>query len=150
MGVRAWMVGALVGVAVGSGGGPAEASHSAENPKKHRVFFHLTESDPQRANGVLTNVQNLVEVEGWKNIEELELVVHGPGLRPFVARGIDPEVKAKVEALLTAGLRVDACQNTMRRPSIKPEDLIEGLTPVPSGVVRVMELQEKGYAYVRP
>ena len=45
---------------------------------------------------------------------------------------------------------MDACQNTMRRQSIKPEDLIEGLTPVPSGVVRVMELQEKGYAYIRP
>jgi len=31
----------------------------------------------------------------------------------------------------------------MRCQSIKPEDLIEGLTPVPSGVVRVMELQER-------
>jgi hypothetical protein len=49
MGVRAWMVGAAVVVAVVASGGAAEASHSAENPKKHRVFFHLTESDPQRA-----------------------------------------------------------------------------------------------------
>jgi intracellular sulfur oxidation DsrE/DsrF family protein len=45
---------------------------------------------------------------------------------------------------------VGACQNTMRRQSIKPEDLIEGLTPIPSGVARVMELQEEGYAYIRP
>jgi intracellular sulfur oxidation DsrE/DsrF family protein len=150
MGVRAWMVGGVLAVVVVASGGAAEASHSAENPKKHRVFFHLTESDPQRANAVLTNVQNLVEVVGWSNIEELELVVHGPGLRPFVAKAIDPEVKAKVEALLTGGMRLDACQNTMRRLSIKPEDLIDGLTPIPSGVVRVMELQEKGYVYIRP
>ena len=31
-----------------------------------------------------------------------------------------------------------------------PYDLIEGATPVPSGVVRVMELQEAGYAYIKP
>jgi intracellular sulfur oxidation DsrE/DsrF family protein len=127
-----------------------EASHSADNPRKHRVFFHLTESDPARASAVLTNVQNLVEVVGWRNIEALELVAHGPGLRPFVAKGIDPEVRAKVEALLTGGMVVDACQNTMKRQGIKREELIDGLTPVPSGVVRVMELQEKGYAYIRP
>ena len=149
---RAWVVGGALAVVAGLGifGGMAEASHSAENPKKHKVFFHLTESDPQRANAVLTNVQNFVDVVGWKNIEALELVVHGPGLRPFVAKGIDPEVKAKVEVLLTGGMSMGACQITMRRQSIKPEELVEGLTPIPSGVVRVMELQEKGYAYIRP
>ena len=47
-------------------------------------------------------------------------------------------------------LSMGACQITMRRQSIKPEELVEGLTPIPSGVVRVMELQEKGYAYIRP
>jgi intracellular sulfur oxidation DsrE/DsrF family protein len=30
------------------------------------------------------------------------------------------------------------------------KDLIEGPTPEPSGVVRVRELQEAGYAYIRP
>lgn len=130
--------------------GPAEASHQAESPKKHKVFFHLTESDPQRAIGVLTNIQNFVDVVGWKNIESIELVVHGPGLRPFVAKTIDPEVKGKLEALLTAGLKMGACQVTMRRQNLKVDDLVEGLTPIPSGVVRVMELEEKGYAYIRP
>ena len=150
MGMRAWMVGAVIAVIVVATGGAAEASHSADNPKKHKVFFHLTESDPQRAKAVLTNVQNFVDVVGWKNIEALELVVHGPGLRPFVAKGIDPEVKAQVEALLTGGMSMGACQITMRRQSIRPEELVEGLTPIPSGVVRVMELEEKGYAYIRP
>lgn len=129
---------------------PAEGSHQSDGPKKHKVFFHLTESDPQRAIGVLTNIQNLVEVVGWTNIEALELVVHGPGLRPFVAKTIDPEVKGKLEALLTAGLKMGACQITMRRQGLKMDDLVEGLTPIPSGVVRVMELEEKGYVYIRP
>ncbi len=132
------------------GVGRAEASHTSDNPKKHKVFFHLNESDPKKASAVLTNVQNLVDTVGWKNIEALELVVHGPGLRPFIARTIDPDVKGKVETLLTGGMAMGACQITMKRQSIKPEELIDGLVPIPSGVVRVMELEEKGYAYIRP
>jgi len=150
MGRWAWTAGALVAVILAASGGAAEASHASDNPKKHKVFFHLTESDPQRAKAVLTNVQNFVDVVGWQHIDAIELVVLGPGLRPFVLKGIDPEIKAQVEALLTGGLRVDACQTTMRRQGLKPEDLVEGLSAVPSGVVRVMELEEKGYAYIRP
>lgn len=59
-------------------------------------------------------------------------------------------MRGKVEALLTGGLTMGACQITMKRQNIKPEELIEGLPPIPSGVVRVMELQEQGYAYIRP
>ncbi len=137
-------------VILATGAQVVEASHNADNPKKHKAFFHLTEADPKKASAVLTNIQNYVDVVGWKNIEALELVVHGPGLKPFIAKTIDAEVKGKVEALLTGGMTMGACQITMRRQSIKPEELIDGLTPIPSGVVRVMELQEKGYAYIRP
>ena len=71
--------------------------------------------------------------------------------KKFVVLAIDiQEDPAKVEALLTGGMSMGACQITMRRQSIKPEELIEGLRLFPSGVVRVMELQEKGYAYIRP
>jgi intracellular sulfur oxidation DsrE/DsrF family protein len=154
MRIKRWtalMAGGALALALllGLGARAAEASHTAD-PKKHKAFFHLTESDPAKASAVLTNIQNFVEVLGWGNIEALELVVHGPGLRPFIAKGIDPEVKAKVEALLTGGMRMGACEITMRRQGIKREELIEGLTPIPSGVVRVMELEEQGFAYIRP
>ena len=146
-----WFV--AVGVSAGFlmlGVSAGEASHNADNAKKHKAFFHLNEGDPKKASAVLTNMQNYVDVVGWQNIEALELVVHGPGLRPFIVKTIDPEVKGKVEALLTGGMKMGACQITMRRQNIKLEELIEGLPAIPSGVVRVMELQEKGYAYIRP
>ena len=146
-----WLVAA--GVSAGFlafGAGAGEASHNADNPKKHKAFFHLNEGDPKKTSAVLTNMQNYVDVVGWQNIEALELVVHGPGLRPFIAKTIDPEVRGKVEALLTGGMKMGACQITLKRQNIKPEELIEGLPPIPSGVVRVMELQEKGYAYIKP
>jgi len=38
----------------------------------------------------------------------------------------------------------------MTRQKIDLKDLLQGATVVPSGVARVMELQEAGYAYVKP
>lgn len=134
---RPWLSWVMVaGIAAGFlvlGVARAEAGHTPDNPKKHKAFFHLNEADPKKASAVLTNMQNYVEVVGWQNIEALELVVHGPGLRPFIVKTIDPEVRGKIEALLTGGLKMDACQITMRRQNIKPEELIEGLPPIPSG-----------------
>ena len=128
----------------------AQASHLAEQPKRHKIFYHLDEPGVERAKAVLVNIENHVSVVGWKNIEAFELVVHGPALRTFLAKDMDPDVRGKLETLLAGGLRFDACQNTMARQKIELKDLIEGVTPVPSGVVRVMELQEAGYAYIRP
>ncbi len=128
----------------------AEASHSPEHPKKHKVFYHLNDGGVEKAKAVLVNIENHVQVVGWKNIEALELVVHGPALRTFLARDIDPDVRGKLETLLAGGLTFDACQITMTRQKIDPKDLFQGVTVVPSGVARVMELQEAGYAYVKP
>ena len=145
-----WGLALVVGLTVGVGVGAAQASHSAEHPKKHRIVYHLNEAGAGKASAVLVNIQNHVDVVGWKNIEALELVVHGPALRTFVRKDLDPDVRGKLDTLLAGGLRLDACQITMARQKLKPEELIEGLTAVPSGVARVMELQELGYAYIKP
>jgi intracellular sulfur oxidation DsrE/DsrF family protein len=93
-----------------------DASHLAEQPKRHKVFYHLDEPGVDRAKAVLVNIENHV----------------------------------KRETFLAGGLKFDACQNTMARQKIDLKDVIEGATLVPSGVVRVMELQEAGYAYIKP
>jgi intracellular sulfur oxidation DsrE/DsrF family protein len=129
---------------------PAEATHTKEYPKKHKIAYHLNEAGNAKAIAVLTNIQNHVDTVGWQNIEALELVVHGAALRTFLAKDLDAEVKGKLEKLLVGGLRIDACQITLKRQKLDVRDLIEGLTAVPSGVARVMELQELGYAYVKP
>jgi hypothetical protein len=145
---RWWLV--VVAVATVAWFAGVEASHAPDHPKKHKIFYHLNEGGVEKARAVLVNIENHVSVLGWKNIEALELVVHGPALRSFLVKDIDPDVRGKLEVLLTAGLRFDACQITMTRQKIDSKDLVEGATPVPSGVVRVMELQEAGYAYVKP
>ena len=145
-----WTLAVIAAGILALSAGRAEASHSPEYPKKHKVFYHLNDGGVEKARAVLVNIENHLQVVGWKNIEALELVVHGPALRTFLARDIDPEVRGKLETLLAGGLRFDACQITMARQKIDPKDLPQGVTGVPSGVARVMELQEAGYAYVKP
>jgi intracellular sulfur oxidation DsrE/DsrF family protein len=142
----------VLAVFVMLGAGVAGASHLKEQPRKHRVVYHLTEAGADKAKAVLGNIVNHVSgVGGWENIEALEFVVHGPALRMFVTTDIDPAVRGLLDRLQTQGLALGACGNTMKGMNITLEQLPDGTKRLPQGgVVRVMELQEAGYSYVRP
>jgi intracellular sulfur oxidation DsrE/DsrF family protein len=130
----------------------AEASHLKEQPKKHRIVYHLDEASLDKTQFALGNLENHVKgVGGFPHIEAIELVVHGPALRHFVTAGMDPGVREALERLQTQGLVFGACGNTMRGLNITLEQLPHGARPLPQGgVVRIMELQEQGYVYIRP
>jgi hypothetical protein len=134
------------------GPGAVEAAHLKDQPKKHRIVYHLTEPGVVKAKAVLGNIRNHIKgVGGWQNIEALELVVHGPALRTFLRKEMDPEIKRALETLQTEGLQLGVCGNTMRGLQVTLGDVAEGAQELPQGgVVRVMELQEQGYAYIRP
>ena len=88
---------------------------------------------------------------GWTNVEALELVVFGPALRHFVAKDLDLEVKQALEALQAQGLSFGACGNTMKGMNVSLDQIARGAKALPQGgVVRIMELQEQGFAYIRP
>ena len=64
-------------------------------------------------------------------------------------------VKARIEALAlsTPEISFKACGNTrenMRKAEDKDIPIIPQAQVVKSGVVRVMELQEQGWSYVKP
>ena len=130
----------------------ASASHLKEQPRKHRVVYHLTEPGVDKAKAVLGNIVNHVSgVGGWENIEALELVVHGPALKTFVRTDMDPALRGLLDRLQTQGLALGACGNTMKGMNITLEQLPDGTKRLPQGgVVRVMELQEAGFSYIRP
>jgi intracellular sulfur oxidation DsrE/DsrF family protein len=137
-------------VAVAITGAAAGASHLKEQPKKHKVVYHL--SDPDKTKFVLGNIENhIAGVGGPDHIEAIELVVHGPALRSFLARSIDPDVKETLARLQKERVTFGACGNTMKAFNVTLEQLPAGAHPLPQGgVVRIMELQEQGYVYIRP
>jgi intracellular sulfur oxidation DsrE/DsrF family protein len=84
---------------------------------------------------------------------EIEVVTFGPGLH--MLREDTSPVKARVKeiTLSTPAISFKACGNTqenMKKAESKEISLISDVSVVKSGVVRVMELQERGWTYVRP
>ena len=139
---------ALIGVATGTPGSVTAAE------KIHKIAVHVDQNDPKTMNLALNNVVNLNKYYASKGEKvEIEVVAYGPGLHMF--RPDTSPVKARIE---TMGLQFDnlkfsACGNTRRKMSAKAGKKIEIMPEaqmVPSGVVRLIELQEKGYAYIRP
>ena len=142
----------VLAAAVVFGAGGAGAGHVKDTPRKHKIVYHLTEAGVDKAKFVLGNIQNhIAGVGGVEHVEALELVVHGPALRTFIVATMDPGVKEALDRVQAQGVRFGACGNTMKGFNLTLGDLPRGAIPLPQGgVVRVMELQEQGYVYIRP
>ena len=122
--------------------------------KTHKVAIHVDEGDPQRLNLALNNVENIQKYYAAKGEKvSVEVVTYGPGL--VMLRADTSPVKDRIAAMsLESGeLRFSACENTragMAKREGKEIPLIKEAKSVPSGVIRLIELQEQGWSYLRP
>ena len=120
----------------------------------HRVAVHVDQNDPQVMNMALNNVANLTSYyEAQGDTVMVEVVAYGPGLNMFVPGKSPVEDRISTMSLEMENLSFAACGNTLRNMSKKAGKditLMDEATIVPSGVVRLIELQEKDYAYIRP
>jgi intracellular sulfur oxidation DsrE/DsrF family protein len=127
---------------------PAMAQNSnAGRPSASKVAYHLSDAD--KVTFVLGNIQN--HLDGGPRDVEIVLVVHGPALKAFHAKSGDAAMSKRVETFSKAGVRFDACGNTMKSQKVGLNDLVAGFKVAEQGgVVRLAELQSMGYVYLRP
>lgn len=78
---------------------------------------------------------------------EIEVVVHGKGLGLILKT--NEAMRERLQSVSGAGVRFAACENTMRRMSLKMEDLMTFATTVDSGVAEVVRKQEAGWSYIK-
>ena len=109
------------------------------------IVVHLDEAAPEKHAGVLRNISHLLTELGEGT--QIELVVHGPGLAAALT---DAPHAAQVRELLSRGIAVAACANTMREKNVSADELIEGVHVVPAGIAELVRRQREGWAYVRP
>ena len=122
---------------------PATAATPADG-KEHAIFA-VSDDDAKRWNLTLGNIGNAIEGIG-ADAADIELVVYGPGIAMLKK---DSPVAEKIAAAQKKGVRVYACQNSMRGFNLQLTDLAPGVGVVPSGVVELIRRQHAGYAYVR-
>lgn len=120
----------------------------------HNVAVHVNQNDPQVMNMALNNVQNLARYYGSQgDTLNVEVVAYGPGLNMLIPGKSPVEQRISTMALEMDNISFAACGNTHRKMSEKAGQdivLMDEAEMVPSGVVRLVELQEGGFAYIRP
>ena len=125
------------------------ANSYADFDSKHKLVIQVSTDDPRTQRMALNNVVNLQKHYGIDNID-IEIVAYGPGLGLVTSES--PEA-ARVTSLTLQQVTFTACGNTMEtihRKTGKMPELLDGVEQVTTGVARIIELQEQGYAYVRP
>ncbi|OWU73025.1 hypothetical protein ATO3_14120 [Marinibacterium profundimaris] len=120
----------------------------------HYLAIHVDENDPHVMNMALNNVENAISYFASQGeTVAVELVAYGPGMNIFVADKTPMGDRIEHMGLQYDNLTFAACGNTLAAMSAKAGHdiaLLSEATIVPSGVARLMELQEQGYSYVRP
>ena len=139
----------------------AQGNESASKPtvaaiahKTHHLILQVNTNDPAMMNLALNNATNVEQY--YKDLGEkveIEIVTFGGGLH--MLRDDTSPVKDRIKAIVekSRSISFKACGNTqdnMHKAENKDIPLVTQATVVKSGVVRVMELQELGWTYVRP
>jgi intracellular sulfur oxidation DsrE/DsrF family protein len=123
---------------------------------KHRIVIHVDQNDPEVMNLALNNAKNVIDAYRVKNEDvTIEVVAYGPGLHMLRddTSPVKDRIKEISELSFPSNITFSACNNTkqgMEKREGHPITIIPQAHLVPAGVVRIMELEEQGYSYVKP
>ena len=133
----------------------ASVGHAAD-VKQHRVAIQVNQDDPALMNLALNNATNVMEFYKAKNEDvQIEIVTYGPGLHMLRddTSPVKDRIKQIVDASFPSSVKFIACGNTkegMEKREGKAISVVSEATVVPSGAVRLIELQEAGWSYLKP
>ena len=134
----------------------AMSSSFAADVKSHRVTIQVDQNDPAVMNLALNNVTNIMEMYKAKGQDvQIELVAYGPGLH--MLRDDTSPVKDRLKQIsdlsFPSQIKFSACNNTkegMEKREGHPITIVSQASLVPSGAIRLIELQEDGWSYLKP
>lgn len=143
----------------------ATTAKAAPAEKTVRVVYHADFADPRRFSAMLTSINNMVSMYQTDMVDyDVRIVFVSYGIRfvtgnplkgaPFTEdaalRGRRKELLDRLESLRAAqGVRLELCNITREQAKLPTDQLIEGVRLVPSGVVRIADLEHRGFAYIK-
>ena len=137
-----WLATLLVAMALAASPALGQTAATPAN----RVVMQVSDNDPGKWNLALNNARNLQADLGASNVE-IEIVAYGPGIGMLKS---DSVVGNRIGEALGSGVKVAACENTMRGQKLQKADMLGGISYVGAGVVEIMQRQQQGWAYLRP
>ena len=117
--------------------------HAADKPG---VVIQMSDNDAEKWGLALNNAKNFQKELGKDKID-VEIVAYGPGINMLKK---DSTVGSRMDEAMMSGVKITACQNTMKAQKLTEKDIYPSVGFVPSGVVEIMQKQQRGWAYIRP
>jgi hypothetical protein len=108
--------------------------------------IQVSDGDQAKWNLALNNARNIQTDLGAANVD-IEIVAYGPGIGMLK---LDSPVANRVDEANAAGVKVIACENTMKGQKLARSDMLGSVGYVNAGVVEIMQRQQQGWAYLRP
>jgi len=124
----------------------ALASPALAQFAENRVVIQVSDADTAKWNLALNNARNLQTDLGAKNVD-IEIVAYGPGIGMLKA---DSVVGNRIGEALASGVKVVACENTMKGQKLVKDEMLNGIGYVDAGVVEIMRRQQEHWTYLRP
>lgn len=112
-----------------------------------RVMLQLTSDDETTINNILHNAINIQDFYGMDYVE-VAVIAYGPGMEALYAD--TSPVKDRITSQQKYGVSFIGCGNTMDATGHEPDELIEGVEWVESGIAEIIERRLDGWVYVRP
>lgn len=124
----------------------APMAQSTTASARQHVVIQVSDNDAGKWNLALNNARNVQHDVGAGNVD-IEIVAYGPGIDMLRK---ESKVAQRVDEATMSGMKVVACENTMRGHKLAKSDMLEGIGYVHAGVIEIMKRQSEGWAYLRP
>ena len=130
-----------------------------------QVVYHADFSDPRRFSAMLTSINNMMNYYENELVEaDVRIVFVAHGIRFLTDNPLEEtsfaedtalkERRANLKGRLlsqaeTRGVKLELCDITRTQIGLPESAVYDNVSLVPSGVVRIAELQHQGFAYIK-
>lgn len=111
------------------------------------LLVHVDLADEGRFGMAMTNIINYRKALPGE-VYTVVVLANAAAVR-FLKREDNPHAET-VRTLAAEGVDFRACRNATTKFGIADADLLDCVTVVPAGIVEVVDLQRKGFAYLKP
>ena len=148
---KIWIFTALILVFSSASQSHAGSKHRTADGKL-KVLYHIDGPDIAVAKYAMALINKHMEAEGGPDKIDMKVVVHGPALKLFDKKEVDPALLKGLTLIVEKGVEPEMCQVSMKLFNKPLDALAPGFKPTehPVAVKRIADLQEQGYLYIKP
>ena len=114
----------------------------------YKAVFHIDMDDEKALTIGLVNVTNLLKTI-QSQPHDLVMLFNGPAVNALIEKNCVNNA-TKIIELQKKAVSFKVCNHALTNFEIQQEELVPGCEIVPAGIVTIIELQNEGYAYIKP